>query len=137
MLSCLLLAPQPGERALDMCAAPGSKTTQLLGAQPHSLFVKCTSLATGLYSNLLLGIGVSYAESVRGWSGADPTAVDEPDAGGLVVANDLDRELRAPALVNKFSCFAQVRIPLDSPFAYMQGKLDNTVFAVGSMSVPA
>ena len=36
MLSCLLLAPRHGERVLDMCAAPGSKTTQLLGAtQPR------------------------------------------------------------------------------------------------------
>lgn len=76
MLSSLLLAPEPGERVLDMCAAPGSKTTQLL-------------------------------EYVRGWSGLDPSAVDEPDSGGLVVANDLDREVRAPALVEKFSCFAQ------------------------------
>ena len=76
MLSSLLLAPKPGDRVLDMCAAPGSKTTQLL-------------------------------ECVRGWSGRDPSAVDEPDTGGLVVANDLDREVRAPALVQKFSCFAQ------------------------------
>ncbi len=76
MLSCLLLAPKPGERALDMCAAPGSKTTQLL-------------------------------EHVRAWSGLDPSTVDEPDSGGLVVANDLDRDVRAPALIEKFRCFAQ------------------------------
>lgn len=76
MLSVLLLAPKPGERVLDMCAAPGSKTTQLL-------------------------------EYARGWSGLDPSTVDEPDRGGLVVANDLDRVLRAPALIQKFSCFAQ------------------------------
>ena len=75
MLSVLLLAPKPGERVLDMCAAPGSKTTQLL-------------------------------EYARGWSGLDPSTVDEPDKGGLVVANDLDRVLRAPALVEKFRCFA-------------------------------
>lgn len=76
MLSSLLLAPKPGERVLDMCAAPGSKTTQLL-------------------------------ECVRSWSGMDPSAVDDPDSGGLVVANDLDRFVRAPALVEKFSCFAK------------------------------
>ena len=56
-----------------------------------------------------LGLCVGCTESVRGWSGADPTAVDQPDTGGLVVANDLDRDVRAPALVDKFSCFAQVQ----------------------------
>jgi 16S rRNA C967 or C1407 C5-methylase (RsmB/RsmF family) len=29
MLPVLALAPEPGERVLDVCAAPGSKTTQM------------------------------------------------------------------------------------------------------------
>ena len=29
MIPALILAPEPGEKVLDMCAAPGSKTTQL------------------------------------------------------------------------------------------------------------
>ena len=30
MIPILLLSPQPGEQILDMCAAPGSKTTQII-----------------------------------------------------------------------------------------------------------
>lgn len=33
-LAAILLAPQPGERILDACAAPGGKTTHLLEQQP-------------------------------------------------------------------------------------------------------
>lgn len=73
MLPRLLLRPQPGERALDTCAAPGSKTAQLL-------------------------------EAVRPWPAAaaeaDPAEADE---GGLVVANDIDRAERVPALAERFS----------------------------------
>jgi NOL1/NOP2/sun family putative RNA methylase len=32
MVSATLLAPQPGERVLDLCAAPGGKTTQIAAA---------------------------------------------------------------------------------------------------------
>jgi 16S rRNA (cytosine967-C5)-methyltransferase len=34
-LAALLLAPQPGERVLDACAAPGGKTAHLLEVQPE------------------------------------------------------------------------------------------------------
>lgn len=39
-LPAMLLAPQPGERIADLCAAPGGKTAQLIAARAHVVAVE-------------------------------------------------------------------------------------------------
>ncbi len=50
MLPALALSPQPGERILDMCAAPGSKTTQIAALmQNHGEIVAIEAIRPRFY----------------------------------------------------------------------------------------
>ena len=44
MAPVALLDPQPGERILDLCAAPGGKTTQIAGRMMGDGFLLCNEI---------------------------------------------------------------------------------------------
>ncbi len=44
MAPVALLAPQPGERVCDLCAAPGGKTTQIAGRMGNEGFLLCNEI---------------------------------------------------------------------------------------------
>ena len=44
MAPVALLAPQPGERVCDLCAAPGGKTTQIAGRMMGKGFLLCNEI---------------------------------------------------------------------------------------------
>lgn len=61
-----LLDPQPGERVLDLCAAPGGKSTQLAGKLRGRGFWSATR-STPSARKFFLGISSGWAFPTR-WS---------------------------------------------------------------------
>jgi len=93
------LAPQPGQRVLDLCAAPGGKTTHLAAlmqnrGELHAFDVHAHKLPLIKESARRLGLGCikvgqadsrALPESYRGW--ADCVLLDAP-CSGLGVLNE-------------------------------------------------
>jgi 16S rRNA (cytosine967-C5)-methyltransferase len=69
-LVSLLLAPEPGERILDLCAAPGSKTTHIAALSSDNAWV----MACDLYPHRLATLAASCAR--LGAHNVDPVALD-------------------------------------------------------------
>ena len=110
-----LLDPQPGDRVLDACAAPGGKTCHLLEYQPE-----CSILAVDVDSNRLLKVEQNLARigleaeletadaSTPGdWAtplGFDRILVDAPCSGTGVISHHPDiKLLRRPDDASKFA----------------------------------
>ncbi len=87
LLSCDLLAPQPGETVLDACAAPGAKTTYLAQLmQDEGRIVACDlyeSRVARLRENLQR-LGVTIAQAIQH---------DCMQAGAPLTAGSFDRIL--------------------------------------------
>jgi len=67
MLPVLLLDPQPGDRVLDLCAAPGSKASQIAALMKNQGELVCIEAIRGRYYKLksvLSRLGVSNARVV-------------------------------------------------------------------------
>jgi 16S rRNA (cytosine967-C5)-methyltransferase len=68
-------APQPGSRVLDLCAAPGGKTThlaELMGNQGQIVACDVDDRRLATVSELCRRLGVSIVEMVRLQEGAEP-----------------------------------------------------------------
>lgn len=61
----VLLGPQPGERVLDLCAAPGSKTRQLVGLMGDVGEVAAVEVVRGRFFKLRANLEAQGATSVR------------------------------------------------------------------------
>ncbi len=76
-LACELLAPQPGDRVLDACAAPGGKTAylaELMQDQGAILAVDRDEQRVQRLEENLTRLGISSAKTqVHDWSGTPPT----------------------------------------------------------------
>jgi 16S rRNA (cytosine967-C5)-methyltransferase len=69
------LAPEPGSRVLDLCAAPGSKTThlaELMGNQGQIVACDVDDRRLATVSELCRRLGVSIVETVRMQEGEEP-----------------------------------------------------------------
>jgi len=99
MLPCLLLAPQPGERVIDLCAAPGGKTTAMAEMMKNEgeinaidkYDVKLSSIKSacdrlGLHNVKLLAVDASTLENEQ----ADKVLLDAPCSGLGVLAKKPD-----------------------------------------------
>ena len=75
MAPAALLDPKPGERVLDLCAAPGGKSTQLAGKMQGRGLLVCNEInskrAKILASNIER-LGIALMESVKS---DDPTSL--------------------------------------------------------------
>ncbi len=65
MLPPLLLAPKPKERVLDLCAAPGSKTTQLSAMMQNKGSIMAVELDLLRYERLLYNLTLQGATNVE------------------------------------------------------------------------
>jgi 16S rRNA (cytosine967-C5)-methyltransferase len=96
---CLLLAPQPGDRVLDLCAAPGGKTTAMAEMMKNEgeitsidkYDVKLASIKSacdrlGLRNVKLLAVDASTLDSEQ----ADKVLLDAPCSGLGVLAKKPD-----------------------------------------------
>ena len=78
-----VLAPQPGERVLDLCAAPGSKTGQLAAAMQNAGEIVAVEKVRGRYYKLRANVAAQGATTVAPRLGSgtsvphtDPEAFD-------------------------------------------------------------
>lgn len=103
MLPAVILAPQPGERVLDMCAAPGSKTTQMSAMMRNEGEIVAVEAVRGRYYKL---------KSVVALAGAANVALKLTDA----------RRFRSPVLFDRIlvdaPCSSEGRFKTDDPETY-------------------
>lgn len=71
MLVPLVLDPKPGERILDMCAAPGSKTTQIAAMMNNKGSIVCVEAIKNRYYRLksvleLMGVTIATVKLMDG-----------------------------------------------------------------------
>lgn len=103
MLPVLILNPQPGESILDMCAAPGSKTTQMAALMNNAGEVVAVEAIRGRYYRL---------KSVVAQCGVTNVATKLTDA----------RRFRSPVLFDRIlvdaPCSSEGRFKMDDPETY-------------------
>mgnify|MGYP001569941000 CR=1 FL=1 len=103
MLPALVLAPRPGERVLDMCAAPGSKTTQMAALMRNEGEIVAVEAIRGRFYKL---------KSVLEQAGAANVATKLTDARRFRSSTLFDRILvDAP-------CSSEGRFKMDDPETY-------------------
>ncbi len=90
VLPCILLAPQPGERVIDMCAAPGGKTAhcgELMNNQGEIIAVDKYEAKLNLIKNTCDRLGIHNVQYLAADSSeltlspADKVLVDAPCSG--------------------------------------------------------
>ncbi|HCI44692.1 MAG TPA: RNA methyltransferase [Candidatus Omnitrophica bacterium] len=103
MLPVLVLAPRPGERVLDMCAAPGSKTTQMAALMRDEGEIIAVEAIRGRFYKL---------KSVLAQCGATNVAVKLTDA----------RRFRSPVFFDRIlvdaPCSSEGRFKMSDPDTY-------------------
>jgi 16S rRNA (cytosine967-C5)-methyltransferase len=116
-LASLLLAPAPGERVLDLCAAPGGKAThlaQLMENKGHVLACDIGERKLRLISESASRLGVSIMDAIPvdatkplalpGNVGFDRILVDAPCSGlGVIRRNPEGKWWKSPADVAELS----------------------------------
>jgi 16S rRNA (cytosine967-C5)-methyltransferase len=95
----LLLDPKPGERVLDLCAAPGGKTTfigELMKNQGEIIAVDKYETRINLVAQACQRLGITNVQTIAGDAGeielppADKVLVDVPCSGLGVIAKKPD-----------------------------------------------
>jgi 16S rRNA (cytosine967-C5)-methyltransferase len=92
-----VLDPQPGERVLDLCAAPGGKTTHLaalMGGEGHVTAVERDARRAARLTETARRMGATIVEVRR----ADAASVDERDAYDRVLVDPPCSDLGTLAL---------------------------------------
>jgi 16S rRNA (cytosine967-C5)-methyltransferase len=113
MLPARVLDPKPGERILDLCAAPGAKSTQLAALSENRAEIVCVELhesrARGLEAladrmGARLDVRVGDARTIALDGGFDAVLVDPPCTGlGVLSARPDARWRRRPEALEELA----------------------------------
>ena len=118
MIPPLVLDPQPGERVLDMCAAPGSKTTQIAAMMQNTGVIVANDVSAGRLSALGINLQrcgvmnaiVTQMQGFREGVEFDRILVDAPCSGTGTIRKSLKTvETWSPKLASHL-CKTQKRL---------------------------
>ena len=152
-LPALVLAPKPGEKVLDLCAAPGGKTLQLAaaGATVTALDLSAERMArvaenlqrTGLSAELVVADALSWpkaapkAKAAPGaalagaWDGSAPVASTDFPEDQQFDAILLDAPCSATGTIRRHPDLPHLRAEAElAPLLVLQAKLIDRAFAL-------
>ncbi|MBC7503935.1 RsmB/NOP family class I SAM-dependent RNA methyltransferase [Candidatus Gracilibacteria bacterium] len=124
-LPALVLDPQSGESILDVCAAPGSKTTQLAMIMANRGSIYAIEQNQIRYDKLLYNCALQGATIVTG------VKMDArhwlSDTGAAVTIVDETTDIEFDRILLDVPCSAEGRISLDNEKTYGFWSLDNII----------
>ncbi len=125
LLPALVLDPEPGESILDVCAAPGSKTTQLAMMMENRGNIYAIEQNQIRYDKLLHNCALQWATIITG------IKMDArhwlSDTGAAVTVIDATADIEFDRILLDAPCSAEGRISLDNQKTYGFWSLDNIV----------
>ncbi|KAL5594700.1 hypothetical protein BROUX41_001616 [Berkeleyomyces rouxiae] len=107
MIPPLLIDLKPGMSVLDLCAAPGSKSAQLLEMVHAGEEARIKKVLRQYATEDGLALGTETEEEANADLSADPS--DQGRATGLIVANDMDYK-RCHMLVHQLKRFSSANL---------------------------
>lgn len=123
MLPVLVLAPESGETILDVCAAPGSKTTQLAMMMKNQGNIFAIEQNQIRYDKLMHNCKLQWATIVE-WIKMDARHWLAETSGNIVVVDDF-ADVEFDRILLDAPCSAEGRISLDNEKTYGFWSLDN------------
>jgi NOL1/NOP2/sun family putative RNA methylase len=125
MLPVFVLEPESDEIILDVCAAPGSKTTQIAMMMENSGKIFAIEQNQIRYDKLMHNCGLQWATIIDG------VKMDArhwlADTGGAIVVLDTTADINFDRILLDAPCSAEGRISLDNEKTYGFWSLDNIV----------
>lgn len=125
MLPVFALEPESGETILDVCAAPGSKTTQMAMIMENIGCIYAIEQNQIRYDKLLHNCHLQWATLIEG------VKMDArhflSDTGGSIVVVDDTADIEFDRILLDAPCSAEGRISLDNEKTYGFWSLDNII----------
>ena len=116
MLPVLVLDPKAGDTIVDVCAAPGSKTTQLAMLMQNQWHIFAIEQNQIRYDKLLHNCVLQWADIIE-WVKMDARHWLSSTSGSVVIKNDVS-DIIFDAILLDAPCSAEWRISVDNEKTY-------------------